>query len=89
MAALSYGVPIVSTSIGIEGAQLQPGEDVLVADTPAAFASATLQLYRDEALWNRLSTSGQALVREKFSTRMGIRALAEAVASGHKQRLKL
>jgi hypothetical protein len=89
MSALSYGVPIVSTSVGIEGAQLASGADVLVADTPAAFAALTLKLYRDEKLWSRLSLNGQRLVREKFSIDMGCTALAEAVERAHRHRLKL
>ena len=44
MSALSYGLPIVSSRIGIEGSGLIAGKHILVADTPAAFASATLQL---------------------------------------------
>jgi hypothetical protein len=35
MSALSHGLPIVSTGIGIEGAGLTEGVHVLVADTPS------------------------------------------------------
>jgi glycosyltransferase involved in cell wall biosynthesis len=89
MSALSYGLPIVATPIGVEGAQLIEDEHVLVADTPAAFARKTLKLYRDQATWTRLSEGGQTLVREKFSTTMGQQALAEAIEKGHRHRLDL
>jgi len=85
-AALSYGIPVVSTSIGIEGTELRDGETVLVAETPESFAAATLRAYRDEDLWNRLSANGQTLVRDTLSLDMGGRALAAAIetALAHK-----
>jgi glycosyltransferase involved in cell wall biosynthesis len=36
--ALSFGIPVVSTRIGTEGFGLLPGEQVLVGDSPEAFA---------------------------------------------------
>ncbi|HQT92385.1 MAG TPA: glycosyltransferase, partial [Candidatus Kryptobacter bacterium] len=33
--ALSYGVPVVTTSIGVEGMKLRDGQDIFVADDPA------------------------------------------------------
>ena len=44
-----------------------PGNPVLVADDPDAFADAIARLYRDEVLWNRLSHAGIANVRQHFS----------------------
>jgi hypothetical protein len=65
--AMSYGLPVVATTLAIEGMQLREGFDVLVADEPAAFAAALVRLYRDEALWQRLSTNGLANVEAHFS----------------------
>jgi GT2 family glycosyltransferase/glycosyltransferase involved in cell wall biosynthesis len=89
MSALSYGIPIVSTPIGVEGALLEAGRHVLVADTPTTFAQQTLRLYKDVKLWNALSTSGQQLIVEKFSLEMGRAKLSEAIALGHCHRLGL
>jgi sugar transferase (PEP-CTERM/EpsH1 system associated) len=36
--AMSAGIPVVSTSVGCEGLQVQPGRHLLVADTPEDFA---------------------------------------------------
>ena len=36
--ALARGVPLVSTTIGVEGFDLQDGEHALIADTPEAIA---------------------------------------------------
>lgn len=65
--SMSYGQPAVATGIAVEGMYLQPGEEVLVADDAAGFAAAVLRLYRDEALWNRLSAAGLANVQRHFS----------------------
>ncbi|AXK71076.1 glycosyltransferase [Lysobacter sp. TY2-98] len=65
--SMAHGQPVVATSCAVEGMHLRDGEDVLVADTPQAFADAVLRAYEDEALWNRLSTNGLENVRRHFS----------------------
>jgi glycosyltransferase involved in cell wall biosynthesis len=65
--AMSRGLPVVATSASIEGMHLADGEDVLVADDPRGFADAVARLYRDEALWLRLSRGGRANVERHFS----------------------
>jgi GT2 family glycosyltransferase/glycosyltransferase involved in cell wall biosynthesis len=77
--AMSYGLPVVSTTCGAEGMELVEGEEVLIADDPSAFAAACLRLHRDAALWQRLSEAGQKLVQQKHSLAMGQRVLAEAI----------
>lgn len=58
--ALLVGSPAVSTSVGIEGLGLQHGEQVLVADTPEAFAEAITRLLSDTRLWKKLARQGRA-----------------------------
>ena len=65
--SLSYGVPVVTTSIGAEGMGLTNNEDVLIADLPEQFASSVVKLYSDMELWNRLSEKGIETVRKKYS----------------------
>ncbi|HEY0181021.1 MAG TPA: glycosyltransferase [Dokdonella sp.] len=65
--AMSYGLPVVATSVAVEGMQAAPGTDVLVADDADAFAAAVVRLYRDAALWQRLSRNGLANVERHFS----------------------
>jgi glycosyltransferase involved in cell wall biosynthesis len=89
MSALSYGLPIVSSSIGVEGSGLQSGVHALVADTPHDFAAAVLRLYRDAALWHQLSQAGQALLRTEFSTAKGAAVLNEAIALAHRRKAGL
>ncbi|HEY1033931.1 MAG TPA: glycosyltransferase [Pseudoxanthomonas sp.] len=65
--AMAHGLPVVATRCAVEGMHLHEGEDVLVADDPAAFARAVLRLYDDEALWARLAANGRASVASHFS----------------------
>jgi len=62
--ALSFGVPVVSTTVGAEGMGLEDGVDALIADSDADFAQAVLRLYRDKELWARLARNGKARVSE-------------------------
>jgi len=57
--ALMVGTPTVSTSVGVEGLNLQDGEHVLVADNPAAFANSIARLLEDGDLWEHLARQGQ------------------------------
>ena len=57
--ALALGTPVISTSKGIEGLNLLPGRDVLIADTPAEFAMQTVRLLESPALREQLSAHGR------------------------------
>jgi glycosyltransferase involved in cell wall biosynthesis len=71
VSSLSYGVPVVASSIAAEGMGLKHGEHILVADTPEAFADETLRLYTDDELWRRLSDNGARAFTERFSLEAG------------------
>ena len=77
--AMSYGVPVIATTIAVEGMQLENGVNVLVADTADAFAVAVAQLRDDGALWQRLSTHGLDNVRQHFSPKAAAAALRRAL----------
>jgi lipopolysaccharide biosynthesis protein/glycosyltransferase involved in cell wall biosynthesis len=60
--ALTVGTPTVTTSIGAEGLAVVPGEHLLIADNPVAFAEGILRLVEDDTLWSRLAKRGRAHV---------------------------
>ena len=74
--SMSHGLPVVATTVSIEGMHLVPGEGVLVADTPREFAEAVARLYHDEDLWNRLSREGAANIDRHFSRAVARERLA-------------
>jgi glycosyltransferase involved in cell wall biosynthesis len=65
--AMALGTPVVTTTKGMEGLDLCPGEHVLVADDPNAFAEAILALFADPALRQRLAQNARQLVQEKYN----------------------
>jgi glycosyltransferase involved in cell wall biosynthesis len=65
--AAASGVPVVSTTVGAEGLELLPDREILIADTPAAFADSILRLLREPDLRRRLG----AAAREKVVARYG------------------
>jgi len=64
--AMALGTPVVSTTKGAEGLETTPGEDILIADTPPAFADAVLRLLSDGSLRARLSANGRRLVADRY-----------------------
>jgi GT2 family glycosyltransferase/glycosyltransferase involved in cell wall biosynthesis len=65
--SLSWGLPVVSTSIGAEGMHLTHDQNVLVADQAEAFAKHIIQLHRDRERWARLSKNGLQTIQKYFS----------------------
>jgi glycosyltransferase involved in cell wall biosynthesis len=82
--SLSYGLPVVTTTIGAEGMELTDGHDVLIADSAEEFARQVIRLYSDAALWGRLSERSLAHVRAHFApevVRTRLHTVLEEVAS--------
>jgi GT2 family glycosyltransferase/glycosyltransferase involved in cell wall biosynthesis len=77
--AMSHGLPVIGTTIAVEGMRLAHETDVLVADTPDAFAEAYRRLLNDEALWLRVSDDGLENVRTHFSAEAARDALRSAI----------
>jgi glycosyltransferase involved in cell wall biosynthesis len=61
--AMAVGLPVVSTTIGVEGLDVRPGENILIADDAASFTDAALRLLRDADLRDRIAKGGQILAR--------------------------
>ena len=79
--AQNFGIPVVATTIAVEGMQLQDARDVLIADTPEDFASAIVRLYTDRTLWNVVSQGGRENVERHFSTRAATEALDQLITA--------
>lgn len=77
--SLSYGLPAVVTTVAAEGMHLVHGVNAMIADAAPAFAVGLLELYKDEATWERLSVAGQRTIREYFSREHARQALRDAL----------
>jgi glycosyltransferase involved in cell wall biosynthesis len=64
--ALAWARPVVTTTKGSEGLPLVDGTHARFADTPSSFAEATLQLWQDADLADRLARAGRELA-ERYS----------------------
>ena len=65
--SMSYGLPVVATSMATEGMFLKNGEDVLMAGSADDFADKVVSLYQDKLLWQVLSKNGLKNVKQYFS----------------------
>jgi glycosyltransferase involved in cell wall biosynthesis len=64
--AMSLGLPVVSTSIGAEGIAYRDGQDILIADTWEAFASAIIKLLRNGNARIDIQQAAIKLINEKY-----------------------
>jgi glycosyltransferase involved in cell wall biosynthesis len=74
--AFSYRRPVVSTSLGIEGIAARAEEQVLLGDTPAAFAQQCLRLMSDPRLVEGITQHAYALFLQSYTIEAVARGLA-------------
>ncbi|MCK6624181.1 MAG: glycosyltransferase family 4 protein [Anaerolineae bacterium] len=76
--ALAWGKPVVSTSIGAEGIEFTPGEELLVADQPDLFAQTVIELLADPLKQRHLAQAGRRRVETMYTAQRSVdRLLAE------------
>jgi glycosyltransferase involved in cell wall biosynthesis len=76
--AMAAGIPVVSTTVGAEGLDLADGSDLLIADSPRAFADAILRVLYDSSLAESLSERGRVTVLARFDWRVVVERLISA-----------
>lgn len=64
--AMAAGIPVVSTSIGAEGLAVNPGVNILLADTPEEMARVLLELRQSHEMWQQLSRAGRELAQTRY-----------------------
>jgi glycosyltransferase involved in cell wall biosynthesis len=64
--AFARGMPVVTTTVGLEGIEAQPESEVLLADDPEAFADAVVRLLKDPQLRQCLSTNSRRLAETRY-----------------------
>jgi len=75
--AMAMGVPVVTTSIGVEGIDAVNGEDLWIADSPAAFADAVLRSLGDLPGAESMRDRARSLVTRKYSWQLITATLLE------------
>lgn len=65
--AMAMGVPVVSTTVGMEGLGVEPGQHYLQADTAAQFAQAVVSLLSRPEQGRALSEQARRHVEQRYS----------------------
>jgi len=66
--AMSYGVPVVGTSVAAEGMAIEHSVTAWLADEATDFAQGIVELYQDDVLWSGLSEAGRELVERTLGS---------------------
>ena len=70
--AMAAGVPVVSTTLGAEGLEVQHDENILIADTNEELVEAITTMVENETRRHRLSAAGRTLVASRYDwSRLG------------------
>lgn len=69
LAAMAAGVPIISTSTGVEGLEVAHHTHVSIANSPGEFVEQAQRLLTDEFLYKKLQHNAYKLAKEKYSWR--------------------
>lgn len=78
--AMAAGIPIVSTTAGLEGIELGDPPAAIVADSTADLVAACIRLCGDPAEVSSLRQSGRLLVEKKFAWEVVNQRLIEVIA---------
>lgn len=64
--AMACGLPVVTTSVGIEGIKAKDGKEVIVRDHPKEFADEVIKLLGDKKRRQELGKAGRSLVEKLY-----------------------
>jgi glycosyltransferase involved in cell wall biosynthesis len=67
LVALASGLPIVSTTLGMEGLEAEPDRHFVLANTDCEMAEAVDRVLGDVELRGRLARNGRALIEARYS----------------------
>ena len=67
VSAMYRGMPLVTTSVGAEGLDVEHGQHLLIGDTPESFAQQVLTLLNTPVAWRRLAQQSRQLMASKYT----------------------
>jgi glycosyltransferase involved in cell wall biosynthesis len=77
--AMALGTPVVATSKGAEGLDVEHGQHLLIADTPESFALETIRLLNDPILRQHLTSNAYHLIQEKYDWKAAMPSFLDLV----------
>ncbi len=79
---MALGVPVVASSIGVEGLPLEHDRHLLIADTPETFAACVVRLLSDHAVAVRIAANAKDHVRTHYGWKSVAATLQSSYAAG-------
>lgn len=64
--AMSSGIPVVTTPIGVQGMDIVNGKDILVSASGEDFALNVIKLLRDDELYFTVSSNGIRYIKQRY-----------------------
>jgi glycosyltransferase involved in cell wall biosynthesis len=81
-------LPVVTTSIGVEGMDLKDGEDILIGNSSKEFADRVIELYSNKRLWEKLHKNSKDLLKPYLPITIK-KSIFELIESLEKGKLKV
>ena len=85
--AMAMGIPVVATSVAMKGIKAQKQKDILIGDTPDAFAQKVTALLKDKELRKSLAENGREIIKTEYNWNQnlsGINGILKEVCRGEK-----
>ena len=79
--SLRFGIPVITSEVGIEGTNLKNGHEVLLAETSIDYSKTVLTLLESLDLWDKLSTNGNEYVKRNYNWEIAGRQVLELLTS--------
>lgn len=64
--SLAMKKPVVSTTIGCEGINVEDEKSILIEDSPKEFAEGVLRLFKDQKLRSKLTSNGYEVIKNHY-----------------------
>lgn len=77
--AMAHGVPVVSTPVGVQGMGLTNGKNILVAESPQAFANAVIELLENPHLHADIRRNAVQTIEERYTSAQVEQSMLDAV----------
>ena len=79
--AMSFGLPVISTSIGAEGIDYIENEHIIIANDPIAFQQVIIDTVNKPAILKNLASESLLLINEKYNWQNIVRKMTENLIS--------
>lgn len=67
--AMSMGIPVVTTSKGIEGINARHGKELLIASTASEYIQNLTEIIEDKELYNNMSGNARAFIKKYYDNK--------------------